>query len=77
MKYKKYWLGITNRVVAEGKEYYYAYVLPINECDNIMAKIGWDDKIVHVNIFDTKKKAFKVVEYWNECYKKNGAFYLE
>lgn len=53
----------------------YAYMIKVSEMDNLVGKLNIKG-IEFANMFDTKKKAGEVVEYWNECYRKNGTYAL-
>lgn len=63
-------------VTIEENQEFYAYVVPVSDCDNLISKLNIKG-IKYANIFSTKKEASKVVEQWNESYKTNGAYLFD
>lgn len=55
---------------------YYSYIFRISENENIKAKIN-DPRIIHANVYHTKKLAAATVEFWNACYKANGTYLFD
>ena len=54
----------------------YAYTLKISQFDNIFNMLN-NLKLSYANACFTKKQAEKIVETWNENYKKNGTFLFD
>lgn len=67
MNSKKFYAAVT--VEESGK--YISYVLPFTSQDNVICCLNIKN-IVSANVYDTRKRAEEICEYWNECYKKNG-----
>ena len=58
----------------DGKNY--AYVIKHHNSNNLINVLEIKG-ILHANICDTKKEAYSIAEYWNECYKKNGTYMFD
>ena len=58
----------------DGKNY--AYVIKHHNSNNLINVLGIKG-ISHANICDTKKEAYRIAEYWNGCYKKNGTYMFD
>lgn len=70
MKKNKTWLAV---IVAEsGKNY--AYAVPVSGSDNLCAILARVPGLTAANICATKKDAFELVTFWNDCYKANGSY---
>ena len=52
----------------------YSYVVRISESDNIQSVLDGIGGLKHANLFPTKKRAWQVAQFWNECYKNNGTY---
>ena len=63
-------------VTIEENQKYYAYLVPVSDCDNLISKLNIKG-IKCANIFSTKKEASNVVEMWNESYKTNGTYLFD
>ena len=48
---------------------HYATVERVSDCESVLWKLAGYES---ANIMPTKKKAQEVVDFWNDCYKKNG-----
>ena len=66
---KRFYIAVT----VEENEKYYSYVLPVNSTDNLLSKLTIKN-IITANIFETKKRAKEIAQYWNACYKINGTY---
>lgn len=55
----------------DGKNF--ASVLRVAETDNLVFSLQISG-ITAANICSTRKEAKKIVDFWNECYKKNKTF---
>ena len=51
----------------------FAFVEPFTESDNIVSKFEMRG-ILHANVYTTKKRASEVVDFWNDCYRRNGTY---
>lgn len=51
----------------DGKRY--ATVERVSECESVLWKLAGYES---TNAMPTKKRAQEVVDFWNDCYKKNG-----
>lgn len=51
----------------------YAYIVAVSGSDNLLSKLTIKG-IEFANICETKKKAREIVEFWNECYRKNETY---
>lgn len=60
----------------QSKEKYYAFVESATETDNLLSRFNMWGNVLHVTPFETKKRAQEIVDFWNECYKKNGTYAL-
>ncbi len=47
----------------------YATVERVSDCESVLWKLAGYES---ANIMPTKKRAQEVVDFWNECYRKNG-----
>jgi hypothetical protein len=54
-------------------EKYYAYIVKATESDNLLSKLSIQN-VITANICPTKKRAAEIVEFWRECYKRNGNY---
>ena len=55
---------------------YYSYMIKHHNSNNLL-NITSIKGILHANICDTKKEAKRIVEQWNESYKKNGTYMFD
>ena len=53
----------------DGKRY--ATVERVSDCESVLWKLAGYES---ANIMPTKKRAQEVVDFWNDCYKKNGSY---
>lgn len=53
----------------DGKRY--ATVERVSDCESVIWKLAGYES---ANIMPTKKRAQEVVDFWNDCYKKNGSY---
>lgn len=58
----------------DGKNY--AYVIKHHNSNNLISVLEIKG-ILHANICDTKKEAYRIAELWNDGYKKNGAYMFD
>lgn len=56
---------------------YYAYVLKVNEDQDLVSELDAITGLVSANICPTKKRAVELVEFWNACYKRNGTYLFD
>ena len=52
---------------------YVSWVIRVRDNDNLLSVLNIKD-IQHANICSSKKKAYELSDYWNECYKINGTY---
>ena len=52
---------------------YYSYAIKTKNNNNLLSVLNIKG-IVSANVCDTFKKAREIVDYWNECYKRNGTY---
>ena len=53
----------------DGKRY--ATVERVSDCESVLWKLAGYES---ANIMPTKKRAQEVVDFWNDCYKKNESY---
>lgn len=56
---------------------YYAYVLTTNENLNLVSELKAIRGLVSANVYPTKKRAREMVEFWNQCFKRNGTYLFD
>lgn len=61
---------------APTRKKFYAFVVSASEQDNLLSVFARYGGIVAANPCQTKKRAAEIVNFWNECYKKNGTYAL-
>lgn len=69
---KKTWIAVQ----IKENERFYAYMLPVTECDNVLSKLEIKN-IITANIYPTKKRAAEIVTAWNNAYKENGTYLFD
>ena len=52
---------------------YLSFVLCVRNSDNLLSALNIKD-IQNANICSSKKLAYELSDYWNECYKINGTY---
>jgi len=52
----------------DGKKW--ACVIGLPSCYNLIS--AFTENTITANVCDTKKEAYDLMEFWNECFKKNG-----
>lgn len=57
-------------------EKYYAYMVRVTECDNLLSKLAIKN-IITANIFPTKKAAAAAVDAWRAGYRANGIYLFD
>ena len=50
-------------------------VLTVRNNDNLVSQLRGVSHLESANIADSKKAAYELSNFWNECYKKNGTLY--
>lgn len=73
MRTKNFWLAVT--VKENGKHYSYVVKAPQN--DNLVSIFEKIPNLQTANIYTSKKKAGEVVQFWNDCYRKNGTYMFD
>lgn len=58
----------------EARPGYYAYVLKVNEGDNIKARLASIGGLITANVYPSRKKCVEVVTAWNDGYKASGEY---
>jgi len=58
----------------EEKNHNTAAVLKVNEAYNLLSKLKGIKNLYGVHPAETKKKAFELANFWNECYLNNGTY---
>ena len=66
---KNFYIAV--QVCENGK--YYAHIVKATESDNLLSRLKISN-IISANIYPTKKCATEIVEFWRECYKRNGKY---
>lgn len=56
---------------------YYAYVLKVNENQNLVSELDAITGLVSANLCHTKKWAAELVNFWNARYKRNGTYLFD
>lgn len=69
---KNYYLAASD--TKAGKNF--AYVLEAGSSNNLLYVLAGRSNLKYVNICDSKKEAKKIVDFWNDCYKKNDTYAL-
>lgn len=67
----------TGRTSPEENPGFCSYVIKCSESDNIVSKLDAIGGLQHANIYQTKKRAAEVVNFWNECHKRNGQYLFD
>ena len=70
----KMYLAITVEIKENDYNGLYAFAYPVSENSNLKAIVERWENALHVNVFQTRKKAMEVVAAWNESYKRNGTY---
>lgn len=71
-KYNYFYAAVT--VEKGGK--YNAYVIKFADCDNVLYTLN-PKGCIHANVYKTKKEAYRIADFWNECYKRNGTYLFD
>lgn len=71
---KRFYIAATTKGTIEGKEKYYAHIIPVTENENLQSVLDGYKGLLHTNIMPTKKRAMEIVQFWNDCYKNNGTY---
>lgn len=50
-------------------------VLTVRNNENLLSQLKGISHLESVNIADSKKAAYELSNFWNECYKENGTLY--
>ena len=55
---------------------YYSYVIKTYKNYNLLTELEAHKRnnLIHANICNSKKEAYRLVEFWNNCYKENGTY---
>ena len=69
----RYYIAVTEQG-ANGKNY--SYWISATNNDNVLSKLS-NLKLIHANIFSTRKEAAKIADLWNESYKNNGTYMFD
>ena len=59
----------------DGTKGYYSFVECFSDSQNL-CNFNFN-AYEHVNLCETKKKAKELVEFWNNCYRKNGTYFFQ
>ena len=69
MKPKYYYFYFACIKEQDGKRY--ATVECVSDCESVLWKLAGYES---ANAMPTKKKAHEVVDFWNDCFRKNGTY---
>jgi len=62
-------------IVATGKNSagkLWAFVMTMSASTNLIN--AFPDTTITANVCNTKKKAYEIMDFWNDCFKKNGTY---
>jgi len=71
---KNTYLAITTHTEVNGKEYNFASVFKHTPSNNLWSQLHGIRNLSTVNVCETKKEAHEIVDFWNECFEKNGTY---
>lgn len=69
---KQFYIAV--QIEESGK--YYAYAVKVSESDNLLSKLEIKG-IKAASIFETKKRAYEIVKFWNAVFISNGNYLFD